>query len=491
MLYTKVLIIISLLFLNKLLFGQESFELYYNSNENEFLYYTFQNSAGNYISLGGKQIEFGPEPVSPIILSISSSGEIINENIFVKEDTSYSYRYGFQKENGNYLLLGTLTDSVSPYDYDITYVCEMTPELNLVWEKMHPLPEPYNNHMLINYLFSPDSNLIIQGKADSSLYGYNDLLFTMMLDLNGNLLDFNFYEGWKDYGAYSEMIYNQDSTTINFFGVFVRPISSAVEWIEMDLDLNITDYLTEIDEEHPILDPVSIKKMPENRYIMGNLAIVEPGTYYDLYLKIMDSELNTLKDTLILYPERTSMAEYNGIGFIDTNNIWIPTFVDVTTNFPGTEVFRFHIFDSNLNLKGIKEYGGDKRYWFFNMMVTSDGGCLLTGMVPDYDGSWNHDAYVIKVMPEDILTFAEETTFDFDRDAIVFPNPFSTEINIQTMRKNVLFNLYDVMGNLILSKEIYQIPNFTLSTGNINSGFYFYTIQYNSRIIQNGKLIKK
>ena len=139
---------------------------------------------------------------------------------------------------------------------------------------------------------------------------------------------------------------------------------------------------------------------------------------------------------------------------LNANNIWIPTFVDITTNFPGTEVFRFHIFDSNLNLKGVKEYGGDKRYWFFNMMVTSDGGCLLTGMVPDYDGSWNHDAYVVKVMPDDILTFAEETPFDFDRDVIVFPNPFSTEINIQTVRKNLTFNMFDIMGNQVFSKEM-------------------------------------
>ena len=185
------------------------------------------------------------------------------------------------------------------------------------------------------------------------------------------------------------------------------------------------------------------------------------------------------------------MAVYNGLEFIDNNNIWIPTYVDIPTNLPGAELFRFHIFDTNLNLKGVKEYGGDKHYCLFNTLVTSDGGCLLTGMVPDYEGSWNHDAYVIKVMPEDVLTFAEETPFDFDRDVIVFPNPFLTEINIQTVRKNLTFNMFDIIGNLILSKEIDHIPNYTLSTGNINSGFYFYTIHYRNRTIQSGKLIKE
>jgi len=487
----KNLIFSILILVSSSVISQQSFELLISSKQNEGFYFTFEDIDNDFISFGGISTEFGAHNSNALIVKYDSFGNIINQKEVIKNDTSFGLKYGFQKDNGNYLLFGILTDSVSSHDYNITYVCEMTPELDLVWEKMHPLPEPFNNHMLINYLINPDSNLIIQGKADSSMYGYNDLLFTMIIDLNGNLLDFNFYEGWKDYGAYSEMIYNHDSNAIYFFGVFVRPTSFSVEWIEMDLDLNITSYLTEIDEEHQILDPVSIKKIPGDRYIMGNLAIVEPGAYYDLYLKIMDSELNTLKDTLILYPERTSMASYNGIGFIATNTISIPTFVDITTNYPGTQFFSVHIFDSNLNLKGVKEYGGNTRYWFFDMLVTSDGGCLLTGMVPDYEGSWNHDAYVIKVMPEDIFTFAEETPFDFDRDVLVFPNPFSAEINIQTVRKNLTFNIFDVAGKLVFSKEIDQIPNYTLSTGNINPGFYFYTIQYENRIIQSGKLIKE
>ena len=180
-----------------------------------------------------------------------------------------------------------------------------------------------------------------------------------------------------------------------------------------------------------------------------------------------------------------------GLGYIDPNTIWIARFDGTLTNVTGTEVFRFYIFDSNLNLKGVKEYGGTTRYWFYDLLVTSDGGCLLTGMVPDYEGSWNHDAYVIKVMPEDILTFAEETPFDFDRDVLVFPNPFSTEINVQTVRENLTFNIFDVAGKLVLSKKIDQIPNYTLSTGNINPGFYFYTVSDNGRVIQTGKLIKQ
>ncbi|NOX45491.1 MAG: T9SS type A sorting domain-containing protein [Chlorobi bacterium] len=487
----KTILAIALLAMNQLSFAQGFFELNYGTDGNEFLYYTFENSSGGYISLGGQQEEYGPHPVSPLIIEIGENGLFLNENSISKTDTSYSYRYGFEKANGNYLLFGTLTDSVSAHYRDVSYVCEMTPGLELVWEKMHPLPEPYIHHTLINYLMDADSNTIIQGKADSSLYVYNDLLFTMVIDKNGNRLDFNFYGGWKDYGVYNDMLFNHDSTAIEFFGNYVRPIAYSNDWIEMNLNLEITQFISTIDEDHDILDPVSVQTMGTDRFAMANVAIMEPGAYLDLYVKIMDTNFVTLKDTLILYPERTSLTGQNGLGFIDPENIWIPTFEDNTTNFMGTEVFRFHLFDSNLHLKAMKEYGGDTRYWFYNMLVTSDGGCLLTGVVPDYEGSLSTNGYLIKVMHGDILTHAEETPFENDKDVMVFPNPFSTEIRVQTTRKGLVFNLADIAGRKILSREIDNIPDQTLTTDILGRGTYFYSIQYENRIIQSGKLIKK
>ncbi|MCD4695873.1 MAG: T9SS type A sorting domain-containing protein [Bacteroidales bacterium] len=491
MLNIKVISVVGLLFLNQICIGQETFELNYNSSNNEFLHYTFQNSVGNYISLGGKQLEFGPEPVSPVIINIDLTGEIIDESVIVKEDSSYSFRYGLEKANGNYLIIGTLSDSVSPYDFNVTYICEMTPQLDIVWEKMHEIPEPYNNHLLINFLIDPDSNIIIQCRADSSQYGYNDLLMTMVLGMDGDQLDLNFYTGWKDYGSYSDIIFNYDSTAIYLIGDYVRPQSSLNEWIEMDMNLNIVNYTSVIDDEHYISTPLSAKMNPYGNIVMANRADMEPGANQDLYVKVMDTLFNTIHDTLLFYPENTYLAVNKGLGFTDPDNIWVTTFEGIPPGITGTEVFRFHIFDSELNLKGMKEYGGDTRYWFFDMIVTSDGGCLLTGAVSDNDGSYNANGYIIKVMPDDIITHAEETPFAFDKDVFVFPNPFSTEINIQTVRKGLSFNLYNVSGHCILSSEIIYNNNNTLSTGNLKPGSYFYNIQYENHIIQSGKIIKE
>ena len=205
----------------------------------------------------------------------------------------------------------------------------------------------------------------------------------------------------------------------------------------------------------------------------------------------MDVEFNTLRDTLLFYPGYDHIPEFKGLGFTDPNQIWVPTFNPDPNSWSGAEVFRFHIFDSNLNLIGMKLYGDDRRYSFFNMIVTSDGGCLMTGSVCDFIGSDNNNGYIIKVMPEDIITHAEDTPISIDRDVMVYPNPFDNEIRFQTVRKNLTFKLYDITGKIILFGDIDDHIESVISTGKLNHGIFFYTIQDDNRIIQSGKLIKE
>jgi len=225
--------------------------------------------------------------------------------------------------------------------------------------------------------------------------------------------------------------------------------------------------------------------------IVADIATMEPGANKDLYIKTMDQELNTVNDTLVFYDESLYLPMFNGLDYTDEDNIWLGAFNWIPPSVSGIEFFYIHVLGANGQMKGMKAYGGDKRYLFFSLFATSDGGCLMTGLVPDYDGADNSNGYIIKVMPDDIPTHAEDTPYEHDMDVAVFPNPFSTEIRIQTARKNLVFNLTDIAGTKILSKEIDNIPDQTLITDMLSRGIYFYTIHYENRIIQSGKLIKE
>ncbi len=487
----KIKNIIICLLISQVVSAQYSFELNYDGGNSELLVYTFETSTGDFISLGwGKEVN-SPYLIFPLILKINNSGEIIYETSFNKPDTNFILQYGYEKANGNYFFMGTLTDLDMYNDFNITYVCECTPDLSLVWENFFSIPEPYNHHRISNFLLDVDSNLIVQGNADSSNAGYSNLLLTMILDKYGNQFSLNFYEGWTSPKQTNEMIFNCDSTSIFFIGQYTRTQGTLTEFIEMDLELNITDYTSIIDQEHYISAPITVKKLPHNGFIQANSAVMEPNTDRDLYLKVMDEELNLLRDTLLYFPEKVNIPSFQGMDFIDTNIIWIPTFHPEFNFLPGTEIFTVHIFDSYLNLIGLKEYGGDKRYWLLHMFVTSDGGCLITGRVPDYNGSDYENGYIIKVMPEDILTNAEETPFENDRDVMVYPNPFVNEINFQTVRKDLVFELYDINGRKLITDDIINNQISKVDANEIIPGVYFYLIRENSKVVQSGKLLKK
>ena len=306
-----------------MLIGQASFEIEYGANEEEKLIYTFETSTGDFISIGSKQDTNNSFPVSQLILKINSSGEIINENVYTKPDTGFVLRYGYEKANGNYFLIGSLTDSVSPIEYNVTYVCERTSDLEIVWEKYFPIPEPYFDHRISNFIMDSDSNLIIEGSVDSSQVGSDKLLITMKIDKYGNQLCLNFYEIWRSMSTANEMIFNNDSTAINFFGTFTTNGTIYKEFIEMDLNLNITGYISIIDWDHFSTIPIAVKLLPNSKLVQANQATMEPGADHDLYVKIMDEELNTLRDTILFYSEQMYIPWYNGIDFIDQNQIWV------------------------------------------------------------------------------------------------------------------------------------------------------------------------
>lgn len=486
------LVTIILFFLGARVNSQQSFELKVGTNGAEGLYYTFEGN-NCYISIGGKEAGFGLESWIPYVCKIDYEGNVIDESTFFKQDTSFGFSFGFVKPNGNFFIAGLLSDSVTPVDYNITYICEMTPELDIVNEKMDTLPFPQDHctHSIQNFLITPDNSIIVEGRIDTSFYSYDDILYLAKYDMEGNLINFKPYLNWKD-GFGSELIFKPDSTGFYLVGdLSYGDLGIVKDWIEFDLDLNILDNGIIENQLSYFNKPMAVCRLSNGNIIVANRSseINGPSTQ-DLEMRIVDPEFNLLKDTIIYHDEYVNVPDHRGMGFIDENNIWVATYENSPPFFTGTEVFRFFIFDSNLKLKGVKIYGGNTRYWFFDLLATSDGGCLLTGVVPEYEGSPSEDCYLIKVMPSDILTHAEETPFENDMDVFVYPNPFSDKLKTETMRLGLTLNLFDSHGNLVLDELISDLPYETFKTDRLSPGFYYYQITDNFRIIQNGKLVK-
>jgi len=485
---SRLFIIILLVFIGiRHLSSQSSFEIIYElePNKSEYFFNVFEDDSGNYLALGGLMYDTSSYLVSSLIIKINSSGELIQEKIFHKQDTSYALFYGMQKQNGNYLMIGIMQPSPLTKS-KIIYTCELTPNLERIWEKNNLIPDPNISFRPNDFLIDSNS-IVIEGKCDTVTDGsLDDFLSFFRVNFNGEVIDSKIYNEWKDFGNSSAFIFNYDSTGYVLYGITAKNYS-PIEWVEINKDFEITNYISTIDPQHTAHTPLSARWLPNGNILSGAMA----GSNYNTYVRLMDSQLNTVQDTLLAYNETTYVITLNGMDYTDPDNIWLGTFYGLPTFFAGEEVFRIHIFNSEGHLKGMKVYGGEMRYWFYNLVSTSDGGCIITGEVPDTNGSWNTNGYIIKVMPDDILTNAEDTPLAYDRDVSVYPNPFDDYLNIETLRKDLRISLFDVNGQKILERDISNSIRSKLFTGNIKSGFYFYNITDNGRVIQSGKLLKR
>jgi hypothetical protein len=453
-------------------------------------YDAFEDQDGNYICVGVKSFQTENYNSSPIIYKYSFTGKLISSKSIPKADTNSGFQFGFQKFNGNYLLMGVMRDAITPFENDHTYICEVSQNLEILWERYYPIPQPFRSYSIENYLISSDQKIVIQGRADSSLHSTNDLLVLSLFDMEGNLLNFNMPEDWKDYSHRGDIIEKLDGSGFYLICEFIEYYYPR-DWVEVDYDLNIVDFGFFENSWNTALAPASSVRLENNNLFMANYSHDnQTGDTGDLLFRIFDQEFNSLKDTIIDYDQKMFLPFHKGVDITSENNIWVCAFEWLPTNFMGTEDFYVHIFDSEMGLKGTKIFGGDQRYVLNDLTATSDGGCIIVGVVPDFEGSSKVDAYMIKMMPEDVITGIEKPSRNNDKNILISPNPFGDVLNVKAYQNEVILTLYTSFGQEVLIKNITMNRHISIPTSKLKPGVYFYKFKTADDVLETGKLIK-
>ena len=468
------------------LFSQNSFDLTYFRGRTAGFTDTFEDGEMNLLSIGSTILNSKTGQAFPIITKVDIEGNLILDTVFIKQDTSLTFTYGYQKANGNYMLIGTGAAFVEFHKEDISYFCELSPDFDIVWEKFYKIPEPYRSHRMLNFVHEPDSSILIMGKADSTYDSFDDNLFIARVTNNGDVSQFRFYDGWQTGGVYDCFTPNFDSTGYQLIGLYGEN-SFLREWIELDENLEITNYIPWLDIEHFFNGSTTARWLSNGNII----SITQDATNFnptpDIYVKIMDSNFDIVNDTIMDYDIRHTPPYMNAMDFTDEDNIWMASCEWHWVPNCCPESFYLYLFDSNGNLKGVKEYGGDFPYLMYNIRATSDGGCVLTGSKYNPVGSDTLNGYMIKVMPEDVISAMQEKPAG-KKEISIYPSPFSDYLYCNSYGKEILFRLFDNTGKEVLSKKVRGSTS--LPTEILMSGLYYYIITDNETLIQNGKLIK-
>jgi hypothetical protein len=240
----------------------------------------------------------------------------------------------------------------------------------------------------------------------------------------------------------------------------------------------------------------ALKKINDSSYYLsGN---IHPNQSYDYAVMLLD-ENNDCKKIYILGQDDT--IDYAGtvqsMDFLNPNKI----FVGATSNIAlgsghygqQNSWYALSNFDSALNLRWTKYYGGDAYYLLQSVVATQDGGAILVGTRYDYPTQSNQcDIYLIKVNENGVLTNDDHKQPSPVHDAIVFPNPGSGYCIIESgpQISGAEFRMTSIDGKQVIAKTLNERRT-TLGTQILPSGTYVWQIFFKNKVMETGKWIKE
>ena len=453
-------------------------------------YSSFETTNGNFISIGSINDKNLNNRQNGGLLVEFDNSSILNIKNYYKQDTSFYFYRGFQKENGNYFIYGFLSDSIwEQTNYKYLYLCEIAPNFQVVWERTYPAPEGYTLH-LGNYVIDNSNCVVIFSSLRIVPYS-NEHLYLNKFDQEGNLIATTFE---PDYAAspYNDIILKPDgSGYIVIGGLTINNVRKNI--FEIDTSLNIVNAGGCLGGDNWLGYPCSAKYLPDGGlFIVNNESQETPGAYIDMEVRVTDDQFNTINDTVIIDPDNVYTPVNEGVDYIYDDLIWTCTFSYYPPYWQGTEIFKVYLFDKEMNLKGMKVFGGDSRWWLIDLTATSDGGCIITGIIREDGGStsFDNDMYILKVMPEDLITSTEDRLGNEGGGIVVFPNPVRDNLFVRGIDSDMRLIISSVDGRKLLEKEINSIHQPMIKTSSLDSGIYFFKIMKNNQIIKSGKIIK-
>lgn len=318
------------------------------------------------------------------------------------------------------------------------------------------------------------------------------------------------YQLNKNYDTIKSRVYPEEGLILafdiipandqNYFKVFTMGFTQQTNTIgQIILMDSILDRIEYTDMPEHVFSYMDARYIDEAHYLLtGKKDIIDEGRQTTRLAFMRMDTADVLQDIqvfgpadTITYPGFYSNFDFvyeNEIYYVGTKNIPFGYFIPVDT------WFFINKLNSNLELQWQKFYGGDANYMVWNMIATQDGGCLMAGTRYDYVTQINdRDLYILKVDENGLVTgTGEELPNITVQDAIVYPNPGSSQLNIQSgpQINGALFELFDLRGNLVLSTTLDERLE-TINTSELSPGTYAYRITFKNIIAGEGKWVKQ
>jgi len=348
------------------------------------------------------------------------------------------------------------------YNYSWNYTAFVNSQAKIIYGTSLFNSPPSGHYYLFLQEFSPTGDSI-RSVMDSSVIA--PLIFDMM-EFPSNGMYRAAVSGYGQNSMGQLLMIDSSLTILN-----VDPIPNSVYWYN------------------------ALKKINDSSYFLsGNKHINQS---YDYAIMLLNENNQCKKISII---SQNDTINYAGIvqsmDFLDPDRI----FLGGTSNISLGGVFgqqnswyALSNFDSALNLRWTKYYGGDAYYLLQSVVATQDGGAILVGTRYDYPTQSNQcDIYLVKVNENGVLTNNDHNQPPPVHDAIVFPNPGSNHLIIESgpQISGAEFRMTSIDGKQVIAKTLIERKT-TLETQFLPPGSYVWQILFNNKVIESGKWIKE
>jgi hypothetical protein len=467
--------------------GQNSFEKLIARDEDQRIFDVVEDDDGNFVLVGWiRNLE--TDYAEGYLLKIDEFGNQMNEEVFNFNDTIGIFFWNIHFLNNKYYLLGS-------YGNHMWYLV-MNKNLEILDEKILGIP-PDSWFSYMNSIIDSDSNFVVTGyttRPDTSTsHPYNMDSFFYKLSIEGDSLTAKFNRTEYHLTMSWDILEKPDSSGYFAYG------------FEYSSDVNNGQRI-ELSKE---FDSLYVETIPYNIHnycsslLIDDTSILICGIGGD-HILFGEYSLNGLTTTIENQPihanafkmdenKRDFSSFLHGVSKMESN-----IYMGGTSNFNYADPFYseydswFHLIKINPDITPVWEYwyGGDAYYHLFNLIATSDGGCLMVGNRYDFEIQYlERDIYVVKVNSDGLIVWTQEIPIE-NRSVTIYPNPGSNQLNILTSNTESEFELINQRGQVIIKQSL--IGSLTsINTEQLESGIYFYRlVNKSTSLIESGKYVK-
>ena len=389
----------------------------------------------------------------------------------------------------SYYILGVFA-SYPDLVYDSLYLSEWTLDLELI--RYTEMALPFNDYASLQAaIINSDDQIVLTG---SKVMPPAIQSYIYLIDDQFNLLNQVVFNQSANYTRVHSIIEFSNSGLNGYLISLSGVLNSDEGLAKLDSDFNIIEYFS-LNPHLNNLGNTTLAKFSDSMYIVTGKFTNTQISLNDIKSLKMDINYNILATNLfgkepdtIDFPgflNATAIIDNDNIFISGTSNMNIPQFPYAST----PSWFILNKVNGDLDLQWQKFYGGDAHYSVYSIIPSSDGGCVMLGTRYHPNNPTGIDGYILKVGPDGLVSVPEIPGGLQVKEVIVYPNPGSSQLQIQTGHDDLEIMIFDATGKIMTQEKIRQFYHI-IPTNAWPSGIYIYRITRNNELFESGKWVK-